>query len=423
MLRSLPLLSLLCLPALAAQARLTPTDTTSVVPMRPGFEYLRPFRTPDKNLQPPLELYDDLRKLDAIVRNPGGARVHTDDQGREVCDHPAWKEANIRAQIKGTRMGGYLAVVAQDSGSVGDRRLAHYGSYFVDSVQDTISIMSLIPGEPTALVREEAMPRALAFLRVHLIKNRGGERVVREATATDHAEGRAIGNKVYENPDEPVYDFDVRPWCALVEAGDVRAQAQALWFLAELIGFRTEIGPVTLVLMQPFLGKLLVHENAELRKHARAYLAAVDPQHRAQPKADASAADVERWFALVVYTVFPPIRRVSSGLVELHASGDLDRIAETGAELLGRDALGSVASGTVNGIYYRGYRLQRIPAPLDQLGIPVDAVVTHVNGLPVTDSKSLLDAIKLILAANKPVMVEFIADRQTKAIEYRVIRG
>ncbi len=416
-----PILALLLVPALLAQARQTPTDPTSVVPMRPGFEYLRPFRAPNKNLQPPLEFYDELRKLDAIARNPNGARVWFDDDGREACDHPAWKEGRTRALIKGTQMGGYLAVVGQESESVGDRRLAHYGSYFVDSVQDTIAIMSLIPGEPVATIREEAMPRALAFLRVHLVKNRGGEGGVRDATPTDHAEGRAVGNKVYENPDEPIYDFDVRPWCALVEAGDTSARAQALWFLREVIGFRKEVGPVTLALTQTFLGPLVMHENQELRKQARAYVHVVDPERRALPKEDAAAEDVQRWLAQVIYTVFPPIRRVSSGLYDLHQSADLDRIAATGADLLARDALGSVASGTVGGVYYRGYRLQRIPKPLDQLGIPVDAVITHVNGLPITDSKSLLDAVKLVLESRKALMVEFVADRQTKAIEYRVL--
>src|SRR5690606_25617442 len=145
------LLALSLVPA-AAQA-LTPAP--GKIPMRPKMEYLRPFRNPDKNLQPPMELYEELRTMLAIARDPSVKKSY-DEEGREVCDHSAWREAMSRAQIKSARMGGYLAVVCQESGDAGDRALALYGAYWLDSLQDTISILALIPGEPVPHLREEA---------------------------------------------------------------------------------------------------------------------------------------------------------------------------------------------------------------------------------------------------------------------------
>lgn len=390
-----------------------------VVPMRPQFEYLRPFRAPDKNLQPPLELYDELRTMHTIVRAPGQALAH-DKEGREVCDNPAWQQARERAEIKAARMGGYLAIVCQESGAAGDRALGHYGSYWIDSVQDTIAIMSLIPGEPVAAVREEAMQRALPFLRVQLAKSRGGEGGGRAPSPADFAGNRALGSRVYDDPNAPVFDFDVNPWCALLECTEARDKVQGLWFLRELVLIRKSYGPQTLDLVQTLLPDLLVHEHADVRRHARAYLASVDPKERTAPADEAPAAEVTKWLEAVLYEVFPPIRHVSSGLVELYASADLDSIAATGRDLLARDAIGSTASGTVGGVYYRGFRVQRIPKPLDLLGIPKDAVITRINGVPVTDSKSVLDTIELYAGRKQALVVEFVAKDQQRAVEFRL---
>lgn len=410
-----PTVLALLLPALA-QAQ---NPQVSVVPMRQGFEYLRPFRTPNKNLQPPLELFDELRQCLAIASNPGTYKLSIDEQGREICDSPAWRDARRRAEIKAARMGGYLAVVCQESGSAEDRRLGFYGAYFIDSIQDAVAITSLIPSEPVAKVREEAMARAVVFLKVQMAKKRGGEAGPRPATPVDYSEGRAIGGRVFEDPDAPLYDFDVTPWCALAETGDVRAKSQALWFLKELTGARKELGKLGLAFMQPFVRSLITHEHEEVRKQARALVAAADPKERAEPKADADSAAVTGWVDAVLYDLFPPVRQISSGLIELYPSGDLDQIVATGKDLLARDGLGKTTSGTAGGIYYRGFLVQRLPKPLDLLRIPVDAVIVRVNGAPVVDSKELLDVLVQQVAAKKALVVEFIHQDQTKAIEYR----
>jgi hypothetical protein len=390
-----------------------------VVPMRPQFEYLRPFRSPDKNLQPPLELYEQLRVMQGIARAPG-QRVTIDQEGREVCDSAAWKEARAKAEVKAARMGGYLAIVCQESGAPADRSLGFYGSYWIDSIQDTIAIMSLIPGEPVASIREEAMQRALPFLKVHLAKTRGGEGEVRAASPVDHAAGQARGGRVFDDPNAAVYDFDINPWCALLECEEPRDQAQGLWFLREVIAIRPAFGPASLELVQSLLPPLVVHDHSEVRRHARAYLAAIDPKQRPAPAEDAPVSDVQAWLASILYEVFPPIRRVSAGLVELYPSADLDEIVATGKDLLARDAIGSTASGTAGGVFYRGFKVQRLPAPLDRLGVPKDAVITRINGLPVTESKEVLAAIERFGADKQAMMVEFVAKEQVRAIEFRL---
>ncbi len=392
---------------------------TSVIPMREGFAYLRPFRTPAKNLQPPLELYDELRQCLAIASNPGAYKVSHDEQGREVCDSPAWKDAHRRAEIKAARMGGYLAVVCQESGSAEDRRLGFYGAYFIDSMQDAIAITSLIPSEPVARIREEAMVRAVQFLKVQMAKKRGGQAGPRPATPVDYSEGRAVGGRVFEDPDAPVYDLDVTPWCALVESGDPREKAQGLWFLREVGTANKQVGALALNFMQTFVRDLVVHEHAEVRKQVWGLLAAADPQGREAPGADAAADAVKSWSEAVLYDLFPPIRLVSAGLVELFPSADLDQIVATGKELLARDGIGATATGTAGGIFYRGFRVNRQPKPLDLLRLPANAVITRINGVPVADSKELLDTIENFVKRKQALVVEFIHQDQTKAIEYR----
>lgn len=408
----------LCLLPGAALAQAQPL--AHVVPMRPQFEYLRPFRTPDKNLQPPLELYDQLRIMQAIVRSPGSAKVEIDKDGREVCDSPAWREARSKAEIAAARMGGYLAVVCQESGSAADRSLGFYGAYWIDSVQDTIAIMSLIPGEPVAQIREAAMQRALPFLRVQLAKNRGGDAGPRAPSAEEFASGKTLGSRVYDRPDAPQYDFDLNPWCALLECKEERDRAQGLWFLRELVLIREDHGPASLALIQTLLPGLLAHRASEVGRQACAYLAAVDPKKRPQPADDADAAAVQAWADAIVNDVFPPIRRISAGLVELYPSSDVDRIVALGRDLLGRDAIGSTASGTVNGIFYRGFKVQRLPEPLDRLGLPKDAVITHVNGVPVSDSGGLLETVELFAQRKQALIVEYVAREERKAIEFRL---
>jgi hypothetical protein len=163
----------------------------------------------------------------------------------------------------------------------------------------------------------------------------------------------------------------------------------------------------------------VVHDHAEVRKQVWGLLAAADPQGREAPGADAAADAVKSWSEAVLYDLFPPIRLVSAGLVELFPSADLDQIVATGKELLARDGIGATATGTAGGIFYRGFRVNRQPKPLDLLRLPANAVITRINGVPVADSKELLDTIENFVKRKQALVVEFIHQDQTKAIEYR----
>jgi hypothetical protein len=400
-------------PAVVAQ------DPKPIIPMRPQLEYTRPLRTPDKNLQPPLELYDELRVMRAIARDPA-AKVTFDSDGRQVCDSESWRQARAKAEIKATRMGGYLAVVGQESGEAADRALAYYGAFWLDSIQDTLSIMALIPGEPVPAIRDDAIQRALPFLRAHLGKTQGGEGGARAPSPVDYAQGRVTGDRVYQDPNAPAYDFDINPWCALLECEQARDKAQGLWFLRELVTIRKQYGLETLTLVKSLLPGLVVHADQEVRKQARAYLAAVDPHNRPAPPDDAPDSAALAWLESILYELFPPIRKISPGLFELYPSTDLDQIVAAGKDLLSRDAIGSTTTGTVNGVFYRGFKVQRLPKPLDLLQIPLEAVITAINGVPVADSKGLLDTITATLRTKRALVVEFVARDQQRAIEYRL---
>jgi hypothetical protein len=410
----LPLVPLAGLAAAQDEVRARPTRVPLWQP------YLKPFRTPKTNLQPPLAFYDEVREMDRLQRDPTTCRNAVDAEGRPTCDNPKWQEHRQQALSKGQRLGGYLATVLQDSGSAADRRLAFYGSYFVDSIQDTIAIMSMIPGEPEAATRDENYGRAIDFLRVHLTKSRDGEAAARDPSPADYARDAVVGNKVYERPDAPLYSLDLNPFCALAEIGEPRDQAQALWFINEVVGIRKEFGQHALSLMKDFLLPLLAHRHEELGKQARAFLQAVDSKGRKAPEG-AGERELGAWLDAVVYDVFPPIRQVSAGLVELHASDDLRRIGEVGRDALARDALGSTRTGRVGQMPYRGFRVMRLPAPLELLRIPVDAVITHVNGVPVATSAELLDAVTLFAKDRRKLIVEFVHEGGTKAIEYRFV--
>ena len=72
--------------------------------------------------------------------------------------------------------------------------------------------------------------------------------------------------------------------------------------------------------------------------------------------------------------------------------------------------------------WYSGWRAARIGDELQPLGLPAGAVITAVNGAPVKDGPALLSLLERHLAPPLPrkLLVEFVADGESKAIEYRV---
>ncbi|MEM7202992.1 MAG: hypothetical protein AAF628_22220 [Planctomycetota bacterium] len=367
---------------------------------------LRPFRNPQENVATPQPLFRNLQLMVNRIEAIGADQMRFDEDGREVCDDPTWQRTREKVLGQLFNMATVFGLVMRDSRHPNDRRLAAYGAFLVDRVDHVFDLMKFFPGEPVRETREAALRRSIAFLRVHWPKNVEPD----DGAVTDQAAEQAQ------------YQVQIEPFAALMAEPDPRDQAQGLWFLKELCGIRDNVYPALLALARPRLGELLTSADPLVRQEARGFLQAADPEHREPPKADDNDA-LLAWSEAVLYDVFPPIRRVNEGRTDLFPSADLDQLVKVGRDALQGDAIGSTEQGRLQpGLYYRGFRVTRLPEPLDRLGIPVDAVITAVNGTPVTSGPDLLKAIETWLEHRHVLMVEFLVNRQSRAIEFRIKR-
>jgi hypothetical protein len=221
--------------------------------------------------------------------------------------------------------------------------------------------------------------------------------------------------------EEGLYRIDAGPYLTMLELDDYRDLAQALWFLRQLIDIVPESARSILFFAKEHLPRLLTHERDVVRHEARLFVQIVDPEKRTMPAEDAPAPDQLAWFDAVIYDVFPPIRPISEGLTELYPSEDLERIIAVGRDVLSRSAIGERHQGRLpGGTHYRGFKVMRLPEPLDRLGIPLDATITAINGSPVTDGKSVLAAVERYVEAKQDLMVEYVDQGEPKVMEYRL---
>lgn len=348
-----------------------------------------PFRRPEARLESPAPaLFDLLRGMRRIAESPEAAV--TFDRGVEIVDHPEWRR--LRNELKGqvTNKGGLLGNVVWESANVDDRATALYGIYYLDDVAKTIELIPLIPGEPVPELRVRNYPRAVEFLKVHW---------ERSAKVNLNAE----------------------PFFGLLETGDVRDQAQGLWFLLRLLELRPETGVEFLNAAQVALRHLLVSTHADVRLQARLFLEAVAPKIPA-PKTDDDEAR-RKWLETALYELLPPLRPRGTGALDLYPSADRDQVVAVGREALRAESIFVRSSGrTSAGTNYRGLRVARLPEPLDKLRIPLDAVLISINGSPIEDGPGMLTLIEGLVKANKPVLVEFVHGGATRMMEYRVAR-
>ena len=370
-------------------------------------EGLRPFRHPSQEVQVPEELFRNLQVLFNISEHPEGHAITVNDQGREVCDHPQWQQKYEEVKRQMFNMATVFGLVLRDSSHVNDRRLAAYGTFLLDDPQPICELIAFLPGEPEREIREPALRRAIEFLRVQLPKN----------SDTDVVTGNG------EPPMKPKarYSIDLGPYFALLAVDDYRDQVQAMWFLAEIAQIRPETGPMILHYSKQHLREHLVSERDLLRMQARTLLERANPKHRKPPADAADDAKAIAWLDEVVYEVFPPIRTVSEGLTDLYPSEDLDKIVSVGRDALSREAIGEPFSGKLkSGTFYRGFRIARLPEPLDKMRIPVGAVITNVCGRPVATGTEIVQALERWLEKRSDVIVEYALNGDTRVMEYRV---
>ena len=388
-------------------------------------DILTPFRNPQQTVpmpEPMAEVFRQLQIMQNTAENIGPVRF--DDQGREICDHPRWKAAYqaLRRQYVDP---GFLSYVLRHSGSVEHREVALYGSYFVDNSDYVLDLIEHIPGEPVQRLREKSYVRAINYLKVHLPRRYGDLTEEQIAGLNRPPVGspvaNALGITADPRPDEPLYSLDLRPYFQLLEKDSASDQAQGLWFAKECFWIREELAVIWMERMVPRLRMFLVSENEQVRKEAFGIIEAADPKRRPVPPMHSDPKDVVAWLDAVLYELYPPIRVISSGLIELYSSEDLDEVVQVGTELLGRDGIGSPRNGqTDDGVYYRGFHVARTPEPLNKLGIPVGAVITGINGHPLSGSAQLLEIVKTELEHRLQLLVEYVHDGKLLAIEYRV---
>ena len=373
-----------------ADAVVTPSDAAKPPRER---DWLSPFRNPSLAIDTTGGLFEDLRRMHAIAQQAPREKLRLDDEGREICDDPSWK-AGLANVIQNRNFAPMLSQVLRESAVAADRRLAAWASYYVPSVDDALLLVSHLPGEPLREIRSAFYPRAVAFVRAQLGKK------------GDHGRYR--------------FGMNLQPFAELVELDDPRDQAQGLWFLKECVAVRPELARAVFETLLPVLPARLASRDVAVRREAHALVVQADPQHRPAPDA-ASDAEMREWLRTVTEEVIPPVDVVSEGLVVLRSGRLLDEIARVGTDALRRQAIGTAATvrASSGSTPYRGFKVQRLPEPLDRLGLPLDAVITHVNGLPTGDEQQLLQTVTEAVAARRNLVVDFVHGGKAKAIEYR----
>ena len=361
-------------------------------------EGFRPFRAPSEVVEVPREVFDDLQVMLNALQSPGSHAPFIDDQGREVSDHPAWRAAHDRLADDIHLYAGRFGLVLRDSKLVNDRRLAAYGTFLLDDPKQVFELIAFFPGEPERDIRQDAMRRAIHYLRVHHPKD------------VESSEGIA-----------PMYQLNVGPYLALLELDEPRDQAQGLWFLKEVMTIRPDSNLTILEYAKKQLPGFLVAEHPDVRQQAYELVEVADPAQRTAPPPDAEDAALSAWLDQILYETFPPIRQISEGLIDLYPSEDLDRILDVGRDVLRNSSIGGPHSGVLaSGMHYRGFRVLRVPEPLELLRIPLEAVVTSINGQPVTSGPEVLAAIEGWLPARKRLFVEYVVAGQSRVMEYRL---
>lgn len=374
-------------------------------------DWRMPFRSPDKDWSPPADVFRQLRSMYTYARKPD-AKLRFNEDGIEICEDPLWNEAYMRL-LDLRQDAGWISQIIRISGSVEDREVALYGMFYNPDRKLVMQMLNHIPGEPVRRLRQDAMRRAMEFLRVHYpAKNEG-----------DLEEWSKIrvgpAGELPPKPGEYSHELDEVPYFALLQVGDSIDQRQALWFLGELVKMRPALWQRYLAAAGPILYELLVADDVSVRTSAREFLMLVDPAKREAPSVDAPKSERLAWIDAVMYDVFPPIRRVSPGQVDLYKSDDLDQLLEIGERLLREASLGDTAMGAFkNGQTWRGVQLKRLPTPLDKLGLEIGHVVTAINGVPVG---TCADILRIFTASGwkRSFFVEFVDGEKSKAMEYR----
>ena len=382
---------------------------------QPQTDWRMPFRSPGQNVLPLESIFQHLRPMYRTAQTAPRERKRFDETGAEVVDDPGWIKHHDEL-LAMPQDPGYLSVIIRDSQHVTDRRIAFYGAFYVPVVEHVFNLIGHIPGEPVREVREEAFLRAVEYLAVHFSRRNDGDLEEWRRLEVGPAGTRP------PRPGDWSYALDPAPFAALLSVGEDADRRQVLWFFARCVDIRRDFARDVLNAIRPTLKTLLAGDPSPVRAAARDLLDRMDPDpKRARPAAEAAATELVAWLEHVDREWFPPIRRISSGLVELWPSDDLDRVVRVGEAALQTGGAGSTVAGkTGDGSAYRGLQVAEVPEPLDRLGLFPGMVITAVNGVPVADTVGLLNLLRRTVSTTRSYLVEYVGpDQRIAAIEYR----
>lgn len=425
-------LGLLCAAATAQEPKPKPAYPTT--------DILSPFRNPQEICAPPDELFAKLRTMRRIADAPGAPRSFGPD-GREVIDDDTWRLVKKEVDAIGLDAG-MLANLMRVSRNADERGVAFYAGFYCANEDYVFNLISHIPGEPERKIRERAYPRAVEFLRAHLGRTFGElsadeqQIVLRDMPKPGSPAAEARGIKRLPQPADTLFSINLTPFFQLLDLDHPLDQAQGLWFLGECFAVRRDLALAWLEPALPRVRQILGGDDRDARTQAIALLAAIGPAGAELPAVDADAATLDAFADRAIRAMFPPIRRLSEGLVLLLPSPDRDAIVAAGREALDGDRIGELARGKgSDGQYWFGFRVDRVPETLAVLGIPKGAVVLRVNGVPVRDGRSLLQAIgdqffvrevqkdgppRMRPTSQARLFVEMRVGDHERAMEYRV---
>lgn len=407
----------------------------------PTRDELTPFRNPTEIMAPPDTLFAQLGTMRRIAEDPAATRSFGAD-GREVIDDETWRQARREAERIGIDAGMLAAHIRQNR-NADQRATCFYAAFYCTNEEYVLDLVGHIPGEPERKTRERAYPRAIEFVRAHIKRTFGSlteeeqKIVLRDIPQPGSPAANARGIKRLPQAGDLLFSLNLVPFYQLLDLDEPLDQAQALWFLAQCFRERPDLAQATLEPVLPRIRQLLAHGEARVVQQAIELLAAVGPKGLVPPAADASPRERDAYADTAIRALFPPIRRVSDGLLLLFPGPDRDAIVAAGRAALDTDRIGEGTNGKdAQGNLYRGFRVDRVPEALAVLGIPKGAVVTAINGVPVFDSPSLWRTIAdqfFVREKNKDgklerrpiskgrLFVDMIVGQEPRAMEYRVL--
>ena len=392
----------------------------------PERDILSPFRNPTDITAPPDELFRNLRIMKNLAEKMPD-KVSYDAKGRQVVDHETWRAAYDKVQQIGIDAGS-MAQMMRLHRNAEQRDVAFFAGFYCDNIGYVMELISHIPGEPVRQARERAFPKAVEFLRANLGRRFGDlsdeerELVLANMPKVGSPVAKARGIKRAPQDQDHLHALRMQPFFQLLDVEEAIDQAQALWFLKEVFTIRLDLANVWLEPALPRVKQLLVTGDDQVRKEAIELLQLIGPKK--MPAAPKDKEALMAWADAAAKHMFPPIRSINGAIVQLFPSEEREAIAAAVTKALENSSIGDPFRGQdKSGKWYSGFRVARVPEELKQLAIPVEAVITTVNGVAVDSGEGLLKLVTKFAKRRKParVYVEYVKGGKGYAVEYRVM--